>query len=140
MIEIGREGRDESGDGRGGRRTARCCASAPIPVPQAALGGAFSRGSREASPCRDRLSAAEESPLISATVFAFVVVPALCLGLGLAGYAWTRLSAGRLDRARAGQVADAFGETAGSKNAEILRRTEPLRNGQSRPEDVGGGS
>ncbi len=55
--------------------------------------------------------------MISATAFALVVVPTLCIGLGLAGYVWTRFSAGRLDRARAGQSADAFAKTAGPKGA-----------------------
>ncbi len=56
--------------------------------------------------------------MISATAFAFVIVPALCIGLGLAGYAWTRLSAGRLDRARAGQTVETFGKTMGPKGAQ----------------------
>lgn len=56
--------------------------------------------------------------MISATAFALVVVPALCIGLGLAGYVWTRFSAGRLDRARAGQTMEAFGKATGPKGAQ----------------------
>ncbi|WP_156383763.1 hypothetical protein [Methylobacterium sp. Leaf456] len=53
--------------------------------------------------------------MISVTTYALVVVPAVCIGLGLAGYAWARFSAGRLDRARAAAEARPLGPAASKR-------------------------